>query len=428
MGVQAPPAANVDSAPAGAASRGVAKGTVLQELELILNSPAFRQSNRARQFLSFVVRHKLDGHEDILKERTIGAELFDRKADYSTGDDPIVRVQAGDVRKRLEHYYKEFGQESRFSIELPVGSYVPEFHFRSAEPPVVVPPQSPPRRRKVPLWPLLAAGAVVLAVPLLVWLTRSTPRPTAIDEFWAPVFTTSRPVLICLPKLVLYLPSYNLFRAYSKAHPGTFQTAIERLEQQLPLDPNQKIAWGDMKAFPDLGLVSGDVYAGFRISSLLNRINKENQLRIGNASSFEDLRNSPAVTVGAYSNRWTLEMTSSLRFVFAESEGILWIEDRNTPGKRLLNQLDQKGQVIEDFGVATRLLDAKTGQLVITVAGITAPGTDAAAQLISDPVYLAPALKSAPADWKKKNLQFVVKTEVVEGVAGRPQVIASYFW
>ena len=78
--------------------------------------------------------------------------------------------------------------------------------------------------------------------------------------------------------------------------------------------------------------------------------------------------------------------------------------------------------------MATRLLDSKTGQLVITVAGITAPGTDAAAQLISDPAYLAPALKSAPADWKKKNLQFVVRTEVVEGVAGRPQVVASYFW
>src|SRR5215469_14827253 len=138
MGVQAPPAANVDSAPASPASRGVDKRTVLQELELILNSPAFRQSNRARQFLSFVVRHKLDGHEDILKERTIGAELFDRKADYSTGDDPIVRVQAGDVRKRLEHYYKEFGPESSFSIELPVGSYVPEFHFRSDEGPVAV--------------------------------------------------------------------------------------------------------------------------------------------------------------------------------------------------------------------------------------------------------------------------------------------------
>ena len=183
-----------------------------------------------------------------------------------------------------------------------------------------------------------------------------------------------------------------------------------------------------MKAYPDLGLVSGDVYAGFRISSLLNRINKENQLRIGSASSFDDLRDSPAVTVGAYSNRWTLEMTSSLRFVFAEHDGILWIEDRNTPGKRWLNKLDQNGEVIEDYGVATRLLDSKTGQLVITVAGVTAPGTDAAAQLISDPGYLATALKSAPPDWQKKNMQFVVKTEVVDAVAGRLQLIASYFW
>jgi len=427
MGVPAPSVANIDSKPTGPSSRGIDKTMVLRELELILNSSAFRQSNRSRQFLSFVVRHKLDGHEDLLKERTIGAELFDRKADYSTGDDPIVRVQAGDVRKRLEHYYMEFGHESHVSIDLPVGSYVPAFHFRLNEGPVAVARIAAPRRRNVFLWFLGIACAIAVAVPLLVWLTRAAPKPAAVEEFWAPVFSTSRPVLICLPKLVLYLPSYDLFRDYSKIHPGTFQTTIERLSQQLPLDPKQKIAWGEMKAFPDLGLVSGDVYAGFRISSLLNRINKENQLRIGDASSFEDLRNFPAVTVGAYSNRWTLEMTSSLRFVFAESEGVLWIEDRNTPGKRWLNKLDQKGHVIQDFGVATRLLDSKTGQLVITVAGITGPGTDAAAQLISDPQYLGPALKLAPADGKK-NMQFVVKTEVVEGVAGRPQVVASYFW
>lgn len=427
MGVQAPPGASFDSEPASLASRGLNKATVLQELEIILNSPAFRQSNRSRQFLSFVVRHKLDGHEDLLKERTIGAELFERKADYSTGDDPIVRVQAGDVRKRLEHYYKEFGHESTFSIELPVGSYVPEFHFPSDELPVVA-TESVPKRRKVFLWLLPIACAVVVAVPILIWLARATPKPTALDDFWAPVFTTSRPVLICLPKLVLYLPSYDLFQKYSKTHPKTFQTAIERFSQELPLDPNQKIAWKDMKAYPDLGLVSGDVYAGFRISGSLNRINKENQLRIGNASSFEDLRSSPAVIVGAFSNRWTLEMTSSLHFVFAEHNDVFWIEDQSTAGKRWLSNLGPRGEVVEDYGLVTRLLDSKTGQLVITVAGITAPGTDAAAQLISDPGYLTEALKSAPADWKKKNMQFVVKTEVVDAVAGRPQVVASYFW
>lgn len=132
--------------------------------------------------------------------------------------------------------------------------------------------------------------------------------------------------------------------------------------------------------------------------------------------------------VGAFSNRWTMEMTSSLRFVFAEHDDVFWIEDQNTAGKRWLSNLGPRGEVVEDYGLVTRLLDSKTGQLVITVAGITAPGTDAAAQFISDPNYLGEALKSAPADWKKKNMQFVVKTEVVDAVAGRPQVVASYFW
>jgi len=428
MGVLTPSAVIAEHEPTGPANGSPDKTIILQELEGILNSPAFRHSNRSRQFLTFVVRHKLEGREDLLKERTIGAELFDRKADYSTGDDPIVRVQAGEVRKRLEHHYKELGNRSVLRIDLPVGSYVPEFHSKSDESPPAAAKEHGSKGRRIFYWLLATASIAVITLLGAIRITHAGPKPTVLDEFWAPVFSTPRPVLICLPKLVLYLPSYELFRDYSKTHPGTFQTAMERLGQKLPLQPNKKIAWGDMRAYSDLGLVSGDVYAGFRISGLLNRINKENQLKIGSASSFEDLRSSPAITVGAFSNRWTLEMTSSLRFVFAESDGVLWIEDRNTAGKRWLNKLDQNRDVIEDFGVATRLLDSKTGQLVITVAGITAPGTDAAAQLISDPDYLAEGLKSAPADWKKKNMQFVVKTEVVDAVAGRPQVVASYFW
>jgi len=428
VGVSTRSASIADTEPASSKSRNIDKTAVLQELEGILNSPAFRHSTRSRQFLSFVVRHKLEGREDLVKERTIGAELFDRKADYSTGDDPIVRVQAGEVRKRLEHYYKEFGNGSGFRIELPVGSYVPEFRFPPDEPaPLAAQPARPIQRRAL-YWLVPVICAALLTILVTIRLAHAHPQPTALDEFWSPVFSSSRPVLICLPQLVLYLPSYDLFREYSKTHQGTFQSAIERYSQKLPLDPKEKIAWGDMRAYPDLGLVSGDVYAGFRIAGLLNRINKENQLRIGNASSFEDLRSSPAVIVGAFSNRWTLEMTSSLRFVFGEQNDVFWIEDRNTPGKRWLCKLGPRREVIEDFGIVTRLLDSKTGQPVIALAGITAPGSDAAAQLISDPGYLAAGLKSAPPDWKKKNMQFVVKTEVVDSVAGPPQVVASYFW
>src|ERR1700728_1600422 len=113
----------------GPAVDGPEKEAVLRELEAILSSPFFRTSNRSKQFLAYVVQHTLEGSHEPLKERTIGAKLFQRPAGYSTGDDPVVRVQAGEVRRRLEQYHHAAPSPSPVRIELPVGSYAPEFHW-----------------------------------------------------------------------------------------------------------------------------------------------------------------------------------------------------------------------------------------------------------------------------------------------------------
>src|ERR1700678_4348839 len=115
---------------------GIDKSAILQELDDILASPPFRNSSRSKQFLSYVVQHRLDGHDELLKERSIGDDLFHRPADYATGDDPVVRVQAGEVRRRLEQYHHEFSKGSIVRIDLPVGSYVPEFRLTPVELPV----------------------------------------------------------------------------------------------------------------------------------------------------------------------------------------------------------------------------------------------------------------------------------------------------
>jgi len=94
---------------------------VIRELNSILCSPYFRSAGRCKQFLRYVVLNKLEGHTDRLKERVIGAELFKRPAGYATGEDPVVRVQAGEVRRRLERYYQSTPSASPLSIELPVG-------------------------------------------------------------------------------------------------------------------------------------------------------------------------------------------------------------------------------------------------------------------------------------------------------------------
>ena len=125
---------------------GPEKEAVLRELESILSSPFFRTSNRSKQFLSYVVQHTLDCNHEPLKERTIGAKLFQRPAGYSTGEDPVVRVQAGEVRRRLEQYHHAGLSQSPVRIELPVGSYAPEFRWAPTAPALVEPAAAEPQK------------------------------------------------------------------------------------------------------------------------------------------------------------------------------------------------------------------------------------------------------------------------------------------
>lgn len=107
---------------------------ILRELERILVSRPFRNSGRSKEFLSYVVHNRLEGHLENLKERTIGNQLFQRAPDYPTGDDPVVRVHAGEVRRRLEQYYFTSTEVIPVRIDIPVGSYSPEFNWNSDAP------------------------------------------------------------------------------------------------------------------------------------------------------------------------------------------------------------------------------------------------------------------------------------------------------
>jgi hypothetical protein len=405
----------------------IEKAAILRELRSILNSEAFRNSVRSKQFLCYVVQQKLEGHDELLKERTIGTAIFLRKADYATADDSVVRVQAGGVRRRLERYYHT-ATHSPVRIELPLGSYAPDFHWDLAPTRLDVNPASEPKKRWLPWMIGIAGVSLVICLAIATRLPNRRPAASALDEFWSPVFASSQPVLICLAKPVLYRPSLELYRRYSKTHPGTFQTEVERSNQVLPLEPNEKLVWGDMVPFADYGVAMGDVYVAARLSALFDHIDKPSQVRIGSNYSFQDLRNSPAVMVGAFNNPWTMQMTSNLRFVFAEKDGNFGIQEQGPEGKTRSWVRGPHGEIVEDFAVVTRLLEAKTGQVVIAAAGLGANGTQAAGEFISRRDYLEEAFRTAPSDWQKKNLQVVVQTTITDSVAGPPRVVATYFW
>jgi hypothetical protein len=436
--------------PHSAPESDAAKAVILSELEKILDSPPFRGSSRRKEFLSYVVHHSLDGHHEFLKERIIGAEVFHRDADYATGDNPVVRVQAGEVRRRLEQYYYTASPDLPVRIEIPLGSYCPAFHWNPAPPPVdshqahqATTPLSPsgsvalplpqlqevakPARRHKWAWTAgIAALVLVLAVVGVVLGLRARKHPVSpLDAFWSPVFQSSQPVIICLAKPVVYRPSDEIYQRYARTHPGTFQTEAERDNEVLPLDPSEKITWGDMQIYPGYGVATGDAYAAVQISNLLVRMGKPSHVRIGNSYSFEDLRTSPAVVLGAFNNRWTMQMTSNLHFALLYNLGV---QEQIRGGRLWSSQYDPRKGYTADYGVVTRLLDAKTGQFLITAAGIGSPGTQAAGELISNPAYLDELVRSAPPDWSHKNMQAVVETSVIDSIPGPPHVVANYYW
>src|SRR5579864_2664156 len=113
--------------------------SVREALARVLASSEFRTSKRSQDFLRYVVEHTLNGQSDLLKERTIGIEVFGRSTDYEPGEDATVRVKAGEVRKRLGLYYAEQGVHDAVRIELHLGTYIPEFRVVDVAAPVPEP-------------------------------------------------------------------------------------------------------------------------------------------------------------------------------------------------------------------------------------------------------------------------------------------------
>jgi hypothetical protein len=361
------------------------------------------------------------------------------------------------VRRRLEQYYYAAPIDTPVRIEIPIGSYVPEFRWTSeaatqeelphapeaqvADEPVDADPDNPavvqPRKSRRRIWLVTVSGLALVLAAIFIAAGHRNRKQTesAADLFWSPVINTSRPVLICLAKPVVYRPTDDLYKRYSQNHPDTFQTEFERLNEKLPLDPKDKLAWKDMEVYPEFGLATGDVSAAFSIASLLAQKGKAIALRIGSNCSFEDLRDSPSVVIGAFNDRWTMEMASNLHFTFKwdhriqESPRI----EENIPSGRVWSaevgpHYGPNYHYSLDYGVVTRLVDASTGQLLISAAGLGTAGTQATGELISNPQYLEEALRNAPKEWNRKDLQIVVRIKVTDAIPSPPEVVATYFW
>ncbi len=388
---------------------GPSADEVRQELERILQSVVFRSSFRCRSFLTFVVDRALNGEADRLRERTLAVEVFGRQAGADMTEDSIVRVGARELRKRLAQYYREGGGNDPVRIELPAGTYAPV--FREYVPP---PDPSPEDARKPSrsLWFDLALALLMVALVAVGWAALRHGQ-TEFEAFWRPALTPGAPVLLGLAHQLPGDPAID-------DRDGARRRARESLPTVLEgLDPAPVF---------DRSVGFGDTLAAVQLARMLHDRSREVRIRLASELEFNDLRDASSVLIGAFTNRWTDEITRGFRFHFDRTGGGQPTLVDSTNSGRLTARAREDGSPVEDHILICRLPHAPTGRLVLVVSALTQYGNQEAGRILSQPEALMTLLRQLPSDWEQRNLEMVLHSQSAGDTAAAPELEAWQTW
>ena len=397
-------------------------------LQRVLNSPPFRASKRCRRFLEYVVGEALEGKTGHLKERILATEVFDRSASFDPGDDTIVRVGAREVRKRLAQYYASHeGMHDKIRIELPSGSYFPEFVAQEAMHAGAVSAGigTLPRAGEKSGWKLrapafLAIAVIVCAAAVLMALTFGFGRKSAFDDFWSGMWQTRNPVLIAMAHPLVY----HLSSRATRLNAQEFGLAALSGQKPVQLRPNE-INGADIIPVPDQYVGYGDSVTATQIAVLLAKHSVKVRLHSGSKLEFEDFHETPAVLIGAFTNRWTLEFTQNLRFHFGFDHGAPAILDGARGGRCWSIPMKQEnGASPEDYFLVARLLSSPSGKPMMIAAGLAQFGTEAAGRFLVDNRQVEETLRRIGGGWRGRNVMMVFHAKVIGNAPSAAELVA----
>jgi adenylate cyclase len=179
-------------------------------LQRVLGSREIVSSDRKKRFLKFIVQEALAGHAGRIKAYTIAVDVFDRAPSFDPVSDPVVRIEAGRLRRCLEHYYLTEGCEDRLLITIPKGGYVPQFIMREPAAPSVPQTLGDERLNAGRTSGVFPTEAAVDQVPVVA--TSSTPPLSPLNasiqkhpRFLVSIFLLLAVLLIILFGVIIFL-------------------------------------------------------------------------------------------------------------------------------------------------------------------------------------------------------------------------------
>jgi len=241
-----------------------------------------------------------------------------------------------------------------------------------------------------------AVTLVAIAAIGLNWRYRTLHPKTALDDFWSPVLHDQRTVLISTGSVVF---------------------APERVSGTLTAGKDIEYPFVSMEGASAISHVSG----------LLQSAGVQTQLKSAGATPLTELREHSFILLGAFNNQWSLRLVEPLRFHFA-SEPAESIVDRMQPQVRWVRDPSLPYSSADDYALVARYRDITTDSWVVVLAGVGRNGTEAAAEFASSPRYMQLLRDQLGKDFSNRNLEAVLKVQVIDGKTGAPTILAVHSW
>lgn len=257
-----------------------------QQLDRIIESSDFNSTDRLRKILRFIVTETLDGRSRSIKAYSIALAVFGRDENFDANTDPIVRIEAGRLRRALERYYLTAGANDPVRITVPKGAYVPVFerieHAPPARPPeasTASPPAPPSRHRARKFAYAAVALAVFLVLLTMAWpaLEVGTPKAESVTEVRTTAgsaspgsITNPDPAVEAGPS-ILVLPFANMSGDPANDHvadglTAEFVAALTRFDRLLVYGVETGLHYG---RDPDLAVIGQDLGVGYVLSGTI---------------------------------------------------------------------------------------------------------------------------------------------------------------
>ena len=357
-------------------------------VQRVAASSVFGKSNRLRELFLFLCHRKPNEPGGPIHEQDIGVGVFDRRPDYDTTQDAIVRVQVSQLRKRLDQYFASEGRDEPLIIEFPKGSYTPLFRSRMPESPANRPPESPgPHLRwrwlRVAGYPALAVAGVLLVAALFnPWALRTAARPTReVDRLWSQMFDNGRPTSIVVSDAIIGLfedaiqhqLSLNEYR----------DKAFERLMNERLRDPAERNRWKDLNGSYFTHLSDGRLAATFSVLNASHRLPTE--IMFARDFTVAYLQSHNLILVGTRrTNPWVdlFEDQLNFRSGFIEGPKMVAYFDNHSPlpgeAARYAVQWSSQG-----FCRVVYLPTPNRAGSVLLISGTDMPSSEAGGQFVS---------------------------------------------